>query len=108
MLTIENINLICSKFAGTPQWVVSELFISEGCYVFQIRKRVGYWTVLGVKHKELTIRLGRKKNHINGYDMHTQFIKQNYKSQSIRYIDSMRTITDFTICLDEHIKNIVN
>lgn len=106
MLTIENINLISSKFAGTPHWIVSEVFVSEGCYVFQIRKRVGEWTVLGMKHNEITIRLGRER--IMGlYEMETQIIKQNYKSRSMHEIKDMRTITDFIRCLDNHLSNTI-
>ena len=106
MLTIENINLIRSKFAGTPHWVVSELFVSEGSYVFQIRKRVGEWTVLGVKQDEITIRLARERL-MGGYVMETQVIKQNYKSRSMHEIKDMRTITDFIRCLDNHISNTI-
>jgi hypothetical protein len=106
MLTIENINLICSKFAGTPQWVVSELFVSEGSYVFQIRKRVGEWTILGMKQDEITIRLARERI-MGGYVMETQVIKQNYKSRSMHEIKDMRTITDFIRCLDNHLSNTI-
>ncbi len=106
MLTIENINLISSKFAGTPHWIVSEVFVSEGCYVFQIRKRVGEWTILGMKQDEITIRLARERL-MGGYVMETQVIKQNYKSRSMHEIKDMRTITDFIRCLDNHISNTI-
>ncbi len=106
MLTIENINIIRSKFAGTPEWIISELFISEGCYVFQIRKRVGYWTIGGSNHDELTIKLARERI-MGGYVMETGIVKQNYYGRSIHNIDNMKTITDFTMCLDRHIKTII-
>jgi len=106
MLTIENINLITSKFAGTPNWVVSELFVSEASYVFQIRKRVGEWTVLGMKQNEITIRLGRER--IMGlYEMETQVIKQNYKSRSMHPIKDMRTLYGFIGCLDSHLSKTI-
>jgi hypothetical protein len=106
MLTIENINLICSKFAGTPHWIVSELFIGERSYVFQIRKRVGEWTVLGMKHNEITIRLGRERI-MGGYIMETQVIKQGYKSRSIHEIKDMRTLYGFIGCLDNHLSKTI-
>ena len=106
MLTIENINILNSKFAGTPEWQVGEMFIGEQNYIFVIHKRVGEWTIRGVKHKELTIRLHRIKT-INGYIMETGLVKQNYHGRSANSIENMRTITDFTLCLDRHIKKIV-
>jgi len=106
MLTIENINLIRSKFAGTPHWVVSELFVLEGSYVFQIRKRVGEWTVLGVKHDEITIRLARERL-MGLYVMETQVIKQGYKSRSMHDIKDMRTLYDFIGCMDNHLSKTI-
>ncbi len=106
MLTIENINIINTKFAGTPEWQIGEIFIGERSYVFQIHKRVGDWTVEGVKHSELTIKLARERV-MGGYVMETGIVKQNYVARSIHNIDRMKTITDFTMCLDNHIKTIV-
>ncbi len=106
MLTIENINLIRSKFAGTPQWIVSEVFVSEGSYVFQIRKRVGEWTVLGVKQDEITIRLARERL-MGGYVMETQVIKQNYKSRSMHDIKDMRTLYGFIGCMGNHLSKTI-
>jgi hypothetical protein len=106
MLTIENINILNSKFAGTPEWQIGEMFIGEQNYVFVIHKRVGEWTIGGVKHSELTIRLHRVKV-IDRYVMETGFVKQNYHGRSAYSIDRMKTITDFTMCLDNHIKTII-
>jgi hypothetical protein len=106
MLTIENINILNSKFAGTPEWQVGEMFIGEQNYIFQIHKRVGEWTIYGVKHKELTVRLHRVKT-IDGYVMETGIVKQNHYSRSAHTIDSMRTIYGFTMCLDGYIKNTI-
>jgi len=107
MLTIENINILNSKFAGTPEWQIGEMFIGEQNYIFQIHKRVGEWTVGDVKHSELTVKLNRVKA-IDGYVMETGLVKQNYYNRSAYSIENMRTINDFTLCLDRHIKNIVN
>jgi hypothetical protein len=106
MLTIENINILNSKFAGTPEWQIGEMFLGSLSYVFVIHKRVGKWTVQGVKHSELTIRLARERV-MGGYVMETGIVKQNYIARSIHNIDNMRTITDFTMCLDNHIKNVI-
>jgi hypothetical protein len=106
MLTIENINILNSKFAGTPEWQIGEMFIGEQNYIFQIHKRVGEWIIGGVKHSELTIRLHRVKV-IDRYVMETGLVKQNYHGRSAYSIENMRTINDFTLCLDRHIKNIV-
>ena len=106
MLTIENINIINSKFAGTTEWRIGEMFIGEQNYVFVIHKRVGEWTIGGVKHSELTIRLHRVKV-IDRYVMETGLVKQNYHGRSAHTIDSMRTIYGFTMCLDGHIKNTI-
>ena len=106
MLTIENINIINSKFAGTPEWQIGEMFIGKINYIFVIHKRVGYWTIGGVKHDELTVRLHRIKA-IDGYIMETGLVKQNYYNRSVYSIDKMKTITDFTMCLDNHIKTII-
>jgi len=106
MLTIENINIIKSKFAGTPEWQIGEMFIGEQNYIFQIHKRVGEWTIGGVKHSELTIRLHRVKV-IDRYVMETGLVKQNYHGRSAWNIEYMRTISSFIFCLDSHIKNII-
>jgi len=106
MLTIENINILNSKFAGTPEWQIGEMFIGSQNYVFQIHKRVGEWTIGGVKHSELTVRLHRVKS-IDGYAMETGLVRQNYYNRSAYSIDDMRTITRFTMCLDNHIKSII-
>ena len=107
MLTIENINILNSKFAGTPEWQIGEMFIGEQNYIFQIHKRVGEWTVGDVKNSELTVKLNRVKV-IDRYVMETGLVKQNYYGRSANSIENMRTINDFTLCLDRHIKNIVN
>jgi len=106
MLTIENINILNSKFAGTKEWQIGEIFIGEQNYIFQIHKRVGEWIIGGVKHSELTIRLHRVKV-IDRYVMETGIVKQNYYGRSAYSIDRMKTITDFTMCLDNHIKTII-
>ena len=107
MLTIENINIIKSKFACTPEWQIVEMFIGSQNYVFVIRKRVGYWIVDGVKHNELTILLSRNAKIRNaGYMMTTAFIKQNSLFQSLHTFDEFRTLTSFTMCMDRHIKTI--
>jgi hypothetical protein len=106
MLTIENINIINSKFAGTPEWQIGEMFIGEQNYIFQIHKRVGEWTIRGVEHKELTVRLHRIKA-IDGYIMETGLVKQNYYGRSVYSIEYMRTINSFIFCLDTHIKSII-
>ena len=106
MLTIENINIINSKFAGTPEWQIGEIFIGERSYVFVIHKRVGYWTIGGSKHDELTIKLAREKV-MGGYVMETGIVKQNYYGRSIYDIEYMRTINSFVFCLDNHIKSII-
>jgi hypothetical protein len=105
-LTIENINIINSKFAGTPEWQIGEIFIGEQNYVFQIHKRVGEWRIEGVKHSELTVKLNRVKA-IDGYVMETGLIRQNYYSRSAHSIDSMRDMTSFLLCLDKHIREVV-
>ncbi len=89
MLTIENINILNSKFAGTPEWQIGEMFIGEQNYIFQIHKRVGEWTVRGVKHSELTIRLHRVRT-MYGYVMETGLVKQNYHGRSAYSIEYMR------------------
>ena len=81
MLTIENINILNSKFAGTPEWQIGEMFIGEQNYIFQIHKRVGEWIIGGVKHSELTIRLHRVRT-MYGYVMETGLVKQNYHNRS--------------------------
>jgi hypothetical protein len=106
MLTIENINIINSKFAGTPEWRIGEMFIGEENYIFVIHKRVGYWTIAGSKHDEFTIRLHRVKT-IDGYVMETGLVKQNYHNRSAYSIEYMRTISSFIFCLDRHIKKII-
>jgi len=106
MLTIENINIINSKFAGTPEWQIGEMFIGEQNYIFQIHKRVGEWTIQGVNHKELTIRLHRVRT-MYGYVMETGLVKQNYHNRSAYSIEYMRTISSFIFCLDRHIKKII-
>ena len=106
MLTITNINIINSKFAGTSQWQIGEIFIGERNYMFQIHKRVGEWTIGDVKHSELTIKLAREKV-MGWYVMETGIVKQNYYGRSVYNIENMRTINDFTICLDNHIKTII-
>jgi hypothetical protein len=106
MLTIENINILNSKFAGTPEWQIGEMFIGSQNYVFVIHKRVGYWTIGDSKHDELTVRLHRIKA-MDGYVMETGLVKQNYYGRSVYSIDRMKTITDFTMCLDNHIKTII-
>ena len=106
MLTIENINILNSKFAGTPEWQIGEMFIGEQNYVFVIHKRVGEWTIEGVKHSELTVRLHRERT-MHGYVMETGLVKQNYHGRSAYSIEYMRTINSFIFCLDRHIKKIV-
>ena len=106
MLTIENINILNSKFAGTAEWQIGEIFIGEQNYIFQIHKRVGEWTIRGVEHKELTVRLHRIKA-IDGYIMETGLVKQNYYGRSVYSIEYMRTINSFIFCLDTHIKSII-
>jgi len=106
MLTIENINIIKSKFAGTPEWQIGEMFIGSQNYVFVIHKRVGEWIIGDVKHSELTVRLHRVKV-IDRYVMETGIVKQNHYSRSAHTIDRMKTITDFIMCLDNHIKNVI-
>jgi hypothetical protein len=106
MLTIENINIINSKFAGTNEWQIGEMFIGESSYIFQIHKRVGEWTIMGVKNKELTVRLNREKAY-DGYEMWTSIIKQSCYCRSICNIENMRTITGFTMCLDNHIRTVL-
>jgi hypothetical protein len=103
MLTIENINIINSKFAGTPEWKMGEVFIGESSYIFQIHKRVGEWIVNGVTHKEVTVKLAREKV-MGGYVMESAIIKQSCYCRTMYNIENMRTITDFTMCLDNHIR----
>jgi hypothetical protein len=107
MLTIENINILNSKFAGTPEWQIGEMFIGEQNYIFQIHKRVGEWTIQGVKHKEFTIQLVRERLVMGGYAMDTGIVKQNFRWRSIHNIEGMRTIHDFTMCLDGHINSVI-
>jgi hypothetical protein len=107
MLTIENINILNSKFAGTPEWQVGEMFIGEQNYIFQIHKRVGEWKIQGVKHKEFTIQLVRERLVMGGYVMDTGIVKQNFRWRSIHNIEDFRTINGFTMCLDGHIKNVI-
>jgi hypothetical protein len=106
MLTIENINILNSKFAGTPEWQIGEMFLGSLSYIFQIHKRVGDWTVEGVTHSELTVKLARERV-MGGYVMETGIVKQNYIARSIHNIEDMKTINDFTMCLDKHIKTII-
>jgi hypothetical protein len=105
MLTIENINIINSKFAGTPEWQIGEMFIGEENYVFQIHKRVGEWMIQGIQ-ASLTIRLHRVKA-MDGYVMESGFVRQNYYGRSVCSIEDMKTINGFTMCLDRHIKTIL-
>jgi hypothetical protein len=105
-LTIENINIINSKFSGTKEWKIGEIIIGEQNYIFQIHKRVGEWRIEGVKHSELTVKLNRVKA-IDGYVMETGLIRQNYYSRSAHSIDGMRNTTSFIFCLDRHIKTII-
>ena len=107
MLTIENINILNSKFAGTSEWQIGEMFIGEQNYIFQIHKRVGEWTIQGVNHKEFTIQLIRERLVMGGYVMDTGIVKQNFRWRSMHNIEGMRTIHDFTMCLDGHIKNVI-
>ena len=107
MLTIENINILNSKFAGTPEWQVGEMFIGEQNYIFQIHKRVGEWTIEGVNNSELTVKLSREQLVRGGYVMETGLVKQNFRWRSIHNIEDFRTINDFTLCLDGHIKNVI-
>jgi hypothetical protein len=106
MLTIENINIIKSKFAGTPEWRIGEMFIGEQNYIFVIHKRVGYWTIGGFRRDELTIKLNRVKA-IGGYVMETGLVKQNFHGRSAWDIEYMKTMSSFIFCLDTHIKNII-
>jgi len=106
MLTIENINILNSKFAGTPEWQIGEMFIGEENYVFQIHKRVGEWTIQGIQQGDLTVRLHRIKA-IDGYVMESGFVRINYYARSVFDIEAMRTINGFTMCLDRHIKGIL-
>ena len=106
MLTIENINIINSKFAGTPEWQIGEMFIGEENYVFQIHKRVGEWMIQGIPQASLTIRLHRVKA-IDGYVMETGLVRQNYYGRSAWDIEYMKTMSSFIFCLDTHIKNII-
>jgi len=106
MLTIENINILNSKFAGTPEWQIGEMFIGSQNYVFQIHKRVGEWTIQGIPQASLTIRLHRIKA-MDGYVMESGFVRQNYYARSVYSIEFMRTINSFIFCLDAHIKRII-
>ncbi len=106
MLTIENINIINSKFAGTPEWQIGEMFIGSQNYVFQIHKRVGEWTIQGIPQASLTVRLHRIKA-MDGYVMESGFVRQNYYGRSVYSIEDMKTINGFTMCLDNHIKTIL-
>jgi hypothetical protein len=106
MLTIENINILNSKFAGTPEWQIGEMFIGEENYVFQIHKRVGEWMIQGIPQASLTIRLHRIKA-MDGYVMESGFVRQNYYGRSVYSIEFMRTINSFIFCLDSHIKRII-
>ncbi len=108
MLTIENINIIRSKFAGTKEWGVSELFVSEGSYVFQIRKREGSWAIGRNYFNELTIRLARERLNGSGYIMETAFIRQNKHYRSLHTFEDFKSITSFIECLDNHIQSILN
>ncbi len=108
MLTIENINIIRSKFAGTKEWGVSELFVSDGCYVFQIRKREGSWAIGRNYFNELTIRLARERLNGSGYIMETAFIRQNKHYRSLHTFEDFKSITSFIECLDNHIQSILN
>lgn len=106
MLTIENINILNSKFAGTAEWQIGEMFLGSLSYIFVIHKRVGDWTVEGVTHSELTVKLARERV-MGGYVMETGIVKQNYIARSIHNIEDMKTITDFTMCLDNHIRTVL-
>ena len=106
MLTIENINLI-AKFGVTKEWQVSELFVSDGCYVFQIRKREGSWAIGPNYFNELTIRLARERLNGSGYIMETAFVRLNKHYKSIHTFEDFKSITSFTKCLDIHINDYV-
>jgi hypothetical protein len=106
MLTIKNINILNTKLAGTPEWWIGEIFIGERSYIFQIHKRVGEWTIMGVKNKELTVKLARERV-MGGYVMETSIIKQSCYCRSMCNVDGMRTPYLFTMCLDNHIKTVL-
>jgi len=106
MLTIENINIINTKFAGTNEWHIGEMFLGSLSYVFVIHKRVGEWTIMGVKNKELTVKLAREKV-MGGYVMETAIIKQSCYCRSMCNVDDMRTPSLFTMCLENHIKSVI-
>ena len=106
MLTIENINIINSKFAGTSEWQIGEMFLGSLSYVFVIHKRVGEWTIGDVKHSELTVRLHRIKA-IDGYVMETGIVKQNYHVRSVHQLKDMKSILHFTMCLEKHIRQVI-
>ncbi len=107
MLRIENLKLIQSKFAGTKEWQVAEIFVSNGCYVFQIRKREGSWAIGPNYFNELTVRLARERLNGSGYIMETAFIRLNKHYKSIHTFEDFKTITTFTKCLDIHINDYV-
>jgi hypothetical protein len=106
MLTIKNINILNTKLAGTSEWWIGEIFIGERSYIFQLHKRVGGWTILGVKNKELTVKLAREKV-MGGYVMETAIIKQSCYCRSMCNVDDMRTPSLFTMCLENHIKSVI-
>ena len=106
MLTIENINILNSKFAGTSEWQIGEMFLGSLSYVFVIHKRVGEWTIGDVKHSELTVQLHRVKA-IDGYVMETGIVKQNYHVRSAHQLKDMKSILHFTMCLERHIRQVI-
>ncbi len=108
MLYIENIRLIQSKFAGTAEWGVGEVFVSQGSYVFLIHKREGSWAIGRNYFNELTIRLARERLNGSGYIMETGFIRQNKNYKSINTFEDFKSITSFIECLDNHIQSILN
>jgi hypothetical protein len=105
-LTIENINIINSKFAGLLEWYVNEIFIGENAYVFDIIKRSDEWIISGFKLKSLTIRLARE-SEMGFYIMETGIITQNYHGRSMHSVDNMRDMNSFLLCLDRHIRGVV-
>jgi hypothetical protein len=107
MLRIENLKLIQSKFAGTNEWQVAEIFVSDGCYVFQIRKREGSWAIGPNYFNELTVRLARERLNGSGYIMETAFVRLNKHYKSIHTFEDFKSITSFTKCLDIHINDYV-
>jgi hypothetical protein len=109
MLHIQNIRLIQSKFAGTPEWKVGEVFVSPGSYVFLIDKREGSWKLGPEYFNQLTILLSRGIEVGNdGYSMKTGFIRLSMEFKSICAFDEIKSMATFIKCLDNHIQNILN